>query len=437
MARSGGGRNTSDRNPGSRPHRRPRRAVWAAAGRPRRRGHQGRASGRLPARRLPPLHDGVSLSFAVRNAGKKSVDARPRHADEGLARLRRTAGPQRRPDPVQRGRRRAGRVRGRRAATRTWWSPRSPRTGSPGRGRAGSRPTASSRRPAASPTRPASRRRTRSSRRPRFADDGSQRHVRLRHPRRALAARDDGDPGFGQVLDCSVNEAIANMGDWSVPNNFIRLAAGDDRPGDPYRRRPGVALNSLRRRLRADRDPGSPRQWHAMRAWLGEPDYLQDPELDYLPGRLGISDRRDQPAHRGALRRPHDGRHRHRGAAARHRLHAARPLPADVLRKRTLQGPQIAGRGRPRRRRSARIRADPLRILRGRRTPGRAASSGRRPSASTPTRSSPTSARRVRRPPAAPAIAPAARRACASPTSASAASGSRSAGCSPSTAPRC
>ena len=24
-----------------------------------------------------------------------------------------------------------------------------------------------------------------------------------------------------------------------------------------------------------------------MRAWLGEPEYLQDPELDYLPGRLG------------------------------------------------------------------------------------------------------------------------------------------------------
>src|SRR5439155_11917216 len=32
----------------------------------------------------------------------------------------------------------------------------------------------------------------------------------------------------------------------------------------------------------------APRQWHAMRAWLGEPEYLQDPALDTFPGRLAI-----------------------------------------------------------------------------------------------------------------------------------------------------
>ncbi|MDH3707896.1 MAG: CoA transferase, partial [Acidimicrobiia bacterium] len=34
----------------------------------------------------------------------------------------------------------------------------------------------------------------------------------------------------------------------------------------------------------------SPRQWHAMREWLGEPEYLQDPELDSFIGRFGIAD---------------------------------------------------------------------------------------------------------------------------------------------------
>src|ERR1700756_754484 len=35
----------------------------------------------------------------------------------------------------------------------------------------------------------------------------------------------------------------------------------------------------------------APRQWHAMRAWLGEPDDLQDPEPSTIRGRARSSDR--------------------------------------------------------------------------------------------------------------------------------------------------
>ena len=35
----------------------------------------------------------------------------------------------------------------------------------------------------------------------------------------------------------------------------------------------------------------APRQWHAMRAWLGEPEDLQDPELETIRGRALASDR--------------------------------------------------------------------------------------------------------------------------------------------------
>ena len=34
----------------------------------------------------------------------------------------------------------------------------------------------------------------------------------------------------------------------------------------------------------------SPRQWHAMRAWLGEPEFLQDPSFDGFVGRFEIAD---------------------------------------------------------------------------------------------------------------------------------------------------
>ena len=95
--------------------------------------------------------------------------------------------------------------------------------------------------------------------------------------------------GAGQVIDASVNEAVAQITDWSLSNWSRSADAGQ--AGAEMRAGPGpvytiipcadgwVRLVVL-----------SPRQWHAIRAWLGEPDYLQDPELDGFVGRLMISD---------------------------------------------------------------------------------------------------------------------------------------------------
>ena len=73
----------------------------------------------------------------------------------------------------------------------------------------------------------------------------------------------------------------------------------------------------------------SVRQWHAMREWLGEPEYLQDPDARQL--RRPARDRRAraQPAARGALRRPEHGggvgsRRRSAGSCARPALTPAR-----------------------------------------------------------------------------------------------------------------
>lgn len=95
--------------------------------------------------------------------------------------------------------------------------------------------------------------------------------------------------GHGQVLDCSVNEAMANMGDWSLPNTWARAAfegniteirAGAGPVWPSFRCADGFVRVIIL----------APRQWHAMREWLGNPDYLMDPELDGFPARLAISD---------------------------------------------------------------------------------------------------------------------------------------------------
>ena len=95
--------------------------------------------------------------------------------------------------------------------------------------------------------------------------------------------------GAGQLLDISVNEALAQAADWSMPNASVRKAMGMEGPdvragsGPVYpifRCRDGyVRLIVL-----------SPTQWRSMRAWLGEPEYLQDDEYDTFPARLAISD---------------------------------------------------------------------------------------------------------------------------------------------------
>jgi crotonobetainyl-CoA:carnitine CoA-transferase CaiB-like acyl-CoA transferase len=102
--------------------------------------------------------------------------------------------------------------------------------------------------------------------------------------------------GIRSVLDFSVNEAVAQMSDWSLPNGVARLRAGlplEARHGSGpvypvFPCRDGhVRLVIL-----------SPRQWHAMRAWLGEPDYLQDPDLDGFMARFQLADAVLNPLYR-------------------------------------------------------------------------------------------------------------------------------------------
>lgn len=95
--------------------------------------------------------------------------------------------------------------------------------------------------------------------------------------------------GLGQHLDFSILEATAQVTDWSLANysairsngglyGEIRAGSGIVYPmypcADGY-----VRLVIL-----------SPRQWHAMRAWLGEPEILQDEHWDSLLGRMSIQE---------------------------------------------------------------------------------------------------------------------------------------------------
>ncbi len=95
--------------------------------------------------------------------------------------------------------------------------------------------------------------------------------------------------GAGQVIDISANEAVAQIIDWSLPNWTRTADAG--MPQSELRAGPGPLYTVLHcadgyvRLVML-----STRQWHAMRAWLGEPDYLQDPELDGFLGRKLIAD---------------------------------------------------------------------------------------------------------------------------------------------------
>ncbi len=95
--------------------------------------------------------------------------------------------------------------------------------------------------------------------------------------------------GHGQWIDLSVLEALAQTTDWSFSNASYTRAKGQV----PFEMRMGsgpmykiyackggyVRLVIL-----------SPRQWRAMREWLGEPDYLQDPKYDSFLGRMEIAD---------------------------------------------------------------------------------------------------------------------------------------------------
>ena len=93
--------------------------------------------------------------------------------------------------------------------------------------------------------------------------------------------------GRGQHLDLSVQQAVAQVADWALPNwaavtsaggvyGQIRSGSGAVYPiypcADGYVRL--VVLN--------------PRQWRAMRAWLGEPEELQDDHWDVYVNRMVI-----------------------------------------------------------------------------------------------------------------------------------------------------
>ena len=95
--------------------------------------------------------------------------------------------------------------------------------------------------------------------------------------------------GAGQLIDVSANEAAAQITDWSLSNSSKSMVAGIE-PVE-IRAGPGPVYTIL---AAADGFVRlvvlSPRQWHAIRAWLGEPDYLQDPEYDGFIARFMIAD---------------------------------------------------------------------------------------------------------------------------------------------------
>lgn len=95
--------------------------------------------------------------------------------------------------------------------------------------------------------------------------------------------------GWGSHIDMSVLEAAGQCSDWSLPNWSVA-----SRPGGYYteiRAGSGIVYP-----LYPCKDGYvrmivlSPRQWHALREWIGDPDWLQEPEYDGLLGRMGIQD---------------------------------------------------------------------------------------------------------------------------------------------------
>ena len=95
--------------------------------------------------------------------------------------------------------------------------------------------------------------------------------------------------GFGQAIDLSVLEALAQQTDWSFSNGTMVEAKGQNSAtvrngsGPVY---PIFPCKGGYVRLVMM----SPRQWHAMREWLGNPEYLQDPRYDSFLGRMEIAE---------------------------------------------------------------------------------------------------------------------------------------------------
>jgi crotonobetainyl-CoA:carnitine CoA-transferase CaiB-like acyl-CoA transferase len=93
--------------------------------------------------------------------------------------------------------------------------------------------------------------------------------------------------GRGQHLDVSVFEAAAQTSDWALPNYSATKARG----GSHFELRMGSApiytmypcADGFVRLIILN-----PRQWRAMRSWLGEPQVLQADHFDQLLGRMSI-----------------------------------------------------------------------------------------------------------------------------------------------------
>ncbi len=93
--------------------------------------------------------------------------------------------------------------------------------------------------------------------------------------------------GRGQHLDVSVLEAAAQTSDWALPNFSATKARG----GQYFELRMGSApvytmypcADGYVRLIILN-----PRQWRAMRAWLGDPPALQADHFDHLLGRLSV-----------------------------------------------------------------------------------------------------------------------------------------------------
>ena len=95
--------------------------------------------------------------------------------------------------------------------------------------------------------------------------------------------------GAGQLLDISLNESLSQCADWSLPNYTARVLAGHTMP--EFRNGSGPVYPIFKCRDGYVRlIVLSPPQWREMRAWLGEPEYLQDEEYESFPGRFAIAE---------------------------------------------------------------------------------------------------------------------------------------------------
>ena len=236
--------------------------------------------------------------------------------------------------------------------------------------------------------------------------------------------------GAGQFVELSANEAVALCADWALPNVSARVLAGE--PPAEVRSGSGpvypvfkctdgyVRLVVL-----------SPRQWRALREWLGDPEYLQDPELESFVARLMIAAAVINPLLEEHFARVRYGRGRGRSAATRDRVHT-RVAPGARGRERA---PAFTEHVRAPRRRRRCDRARVHRLLRDQRRARRSAhvTAGDRRAHRAGLRQP---RRRARTTGVDPRSRPRPSRVCGSWTSASARSGWRSAAASPSTAPR-